>query len=421
MKRLIFSTTVFCTLVLSGCNPVKNISSSIAQAPSFDSSISIDDKNALNNFDNILIQENIFSRSEIAAIVRERYKFSEINNSLSSDNLKKYAYINSFVKYNQSDIYSDVYKKFLANLDSQKLEKYLLEERAIDEKIQASIAENERESKRQSMLKQKAEQEIKAVQAKVEQELKLNQQNAYDNALKELYSYNYGKKTINIITNVWDDKSREELKQSPNKIFALNTDVETGVYDKVLPYAEKIKKNYSEIKSSDLEYYMRGSAQFFKELEDKRKEKIERLASNETQLDANIYWHVSQINEKKLKLSKQQQGSAAYSEIAGEIAYLTKELSPLEEAKALIKQRETDASNRKLAQEREYQNQQLQQQRQAQQAQADYQRRQLEIEKEKLKQAKDEADSAFWRNLNNDIRRNQGTTCVRMGNIVNCN
>jgi len=147
---------------------------------------------------------------------------------------------------------------------------------------------------------------------------------------------------------------------------------------------------------------------------------IERLANNETQLDANIYWHVSQINEKKLKLSKLQAGSSLHSEISGEIAYLTKELAPLEEAKALIKKRENDAYNRKIAQERDYQNQQLQQQRQAQQAQADYQRRQLEIEKQKLEQARQAADDADWDRLNKNMQNLRGTTCIRTGGFVSC-
>lgn len=152
--------------------------------------------------------------------------------------------------------------------------------------------------------------------------------------------------------------------------------------------------------------------------------KIERLAINETQLDANIYWHVSQINEKKLKLNKLQPGSAVYSELANEIAYLNRELVPLEEAKALIKQRENDAYNRKLTQERDFQNQQLQQQRQAQQAQADHQRRLLEIEQQRLQQAEEAEARANMQQsfdrLNNTLRNINGVNCTRFGNTVNC-
>lgn len=159
-------------------------------------------------------------------------------------------------------------------------------------------------------------------------------------------------------------------------------------------------------------------AELERKLSQAHKEKIEQLANNESQLDANIYWHVSQINEKKLKLVKLSQGSASYTELSNEIAYLTKELAPLEEAKALIKKRENDAYNRKLAQERDYQKQQLQQQ----QAQAEYQRKLLEIEKEKLEQAE-------WQNspLNPINQRQMYTppnnsmkTCIRTGNFVNC-
>lgn len=97
--------------------------------------------------------------------------------------------------------------------------------------------------------------------------------------------------------------------------------------------------------------------------------KIEQLANNETQLDANIYWHVSQINEKKLQLTKVSQGSASYTELTNELAYLSKELAPLEEAKTLIKLRQDDTSGRRLASERAYQDQVLRQQREAQQMQ----------------------------------------------------
>jgi hypothetical protein len=298
--------------------------------------------------------------------------------------------------------------------DKKDIAKLVEDKKAEQAKAEAERqAVNNRQLEEQILAKQKAEK-------KAEEERKQQQTIAFNNALHSISNDDYGRKTVNIIKNLWDETSREEMRQNPTMVKDLYIDVRSGMYERVTTYAERLKNNDGAIKSNSLEYYKRAAIMLFKEAQEARQAHVEKLASNETQLDANIYWHISQINEKKLKLSKLKEGSAAYSEVAGEIAYLTKELSPLEEAKALIKQRENEAYNRKLAQEREYQNQQLQQQRQAQQAQVEYQRQQLEIQQQQLKQAQEAASDAEYDRLNNNLKSMRRTTCIRTGNFVNC-
>lgn len=145
--------------------------------------------------------------------------------------------------------------------------------------------------------------------------------------------------------------------------------------------------------------------------------KAEQLASNETKLNADLYWYTGQINERKLKLTKVQQGSKEYAELSKEIDYLNNELVPLNLAQELIKQRQQAADN-KAAQQREYQ------QRQAQQAQLEYQRKQLELQRQQA-EALEEANNPLSlqnrvKSLEDMNRRNKPVNCSTVGGVTTC-
>lgn len=195
------------------------------------------------------------------------------------------------------------------------------------------------------------------------------------------------------------------------------------MFYKVEPLAEKARNTDGGTKSS-LDYYKLGAQAYYQGIEDKKRAYLEQLASNETQLNADLYWYTGQINERKLKLSKLQSGTKEYAETVKELDHLNNELIPLNLAKDLIKQREQDATNRRIAQERDYQQRQLDQQRQAQQAQLEYQRKQLELQRQQA-EAIEEANNPFslqnrLKSLEDMNRRNKPVTCQKIGGVTTC-
>lgn len=149
------------------------------------------------------------------------------------------------------------------------------------------------------------------------------------------------------------------------------------------------------------------------EIEGKRRAHIEQLANNETKLNADIYWYTGQINERKLKLTKVQQGSKEYAELVKELDHLNNELIPLNLASDLIKQRQQEAVNSRLDQ-----------QRQAQQTQLDYQRKQLELQRQQA-EALEEANNPLsiqnqLRSLQNMNNRNKPVNCSTVGGVTTC-
>lgn len=67
-------------------------------------------------------------------------------------------------------------------------------------------------------------------------------------------------KTVQVITEQWDQNSREAFASNPSFIVGLHNDIKTGVFDKVAPVAMK-KKLFDGGKKSDLEYYMEAGAE----------------------------------------------------------------------------------------------------------------------------------------------------------------
>lgn len=57
---------------------------------------------------------------------------------------------------------------------------------------------------------------------------------ALDQVLEELQSTPTFAKTVNEVTKVWDDKSRELIKQKPEALTVINEHMANGVYDKVM-------------------------------------------------------------------------------------------------------------------------------------------------------------------------------------------
>jgi hypothetical protein len=156
-----------------------------------------------------------------------------------------------------------------------------IEQVLLDRKKQSDLEEHQRQ---QDNIKRIAyEKKMKAyneeLKIKAKQEESERRELNFQNALRELKSKPEYTKTYEIIMKKWDEKSRDELRQYPEKIFALHADVKSGVYDRVEPYAEKIKQTSAK-KSSDLEYYMRAGAQYYRELDEKRKAHIESILNN---------------------------------------------------------------------------------------------------------------------------------------------
>lgn len=66
--------------------------------------------------------------------------------------------------------------------------------------------------------------------------------------------------TVDVIQNRWDQTSRSEIAKNPDMISGLHNDIKSGLYDKVIPVAAKMKVLDGNSKS-DLEYYMLAGAQ----------------------------------------------------------------------------------------------------------------------------------------------------------------
>ena len=66
--------------------------------------------------------------------------------------------------------------------------------------------------------------------------------------------------TVDVIQNRWDPASRSEFAKNPDMISGLHNDIKSGLYDKVLPVAAKLKTLDGNTKS-DIEYYMLAGEQ----------------------------------------------------------------------------------------------------------------------------------------------------------------
>ena len=71
--------------------------------------------------------------------------------------------------------------------------------------------------------------------------------------IKETPTYN---KTINIVGNVWDDKSRLSLVDNPELIKVINTQVEVGLFDAVWNEVERQRTFGNLTNMSDFDAYI---------------------------------------------------------------------------------------------------------------------------------------------------------------------
>ena len=68
--------------------------------------------------------------------------------------------------------------------------------------------------------------------------------------------------TQSVLEKQWDDKSRDAFVEDPKMIKALHIDVQSGMFDKVNPMAQKLKV-YDGGAKSDLDYYKMAANQYF--------------------------------------------------------------------------------------------------------------------------------------------------------------
>jgi hypothetical protein len=68
--------------------------------------------------------------------------------------------------------------------------------------------------------------------------------------------------TQDVLTNRWDDASRDAFAQDPQMIKALHADIKSGEYDKIAPLATKMKL-FGDGKQSDLDYYKLAAREIY--------------------------------------------------------------------------------------------------------------------------------------------------------------
>lgn len=73
--------------------------------------------------------------------------------------------------------------------------------------------------------------------------------------------------THRILSKDWDESSFREMTKDPSLIKALHIDVQSGMFNKVQPIAEKLKL-YDGSKQSDLDYYKMAAVEYHKDLDE---------------------------------------------------------------------------------------------------------------------------------------------------------
>lgn len=72
--------------------------------------------------------------------------------------------------------------------------------------------------------------------------------------------------TQNVVTKQWDAVSRERMAENPQLLSGLHVDVKSGVFDKVMPMAMKMKV-LDGGRKSDIDYYVAAGQQYYAGLE----------------------------------------------------------------------------------------------------------------------------------------------------------
>lgn len=76
-----------------------------------------------------------------------------------------------------------------------------------------------------------------------------------DQVLQEIQTSDAGKRTLDIITNRWDDASKEVLVKNPNSIRRINEQVANGVFDEIMAKIDHAKMLGEFTGISDVEAY----------------------------------------------------------------------------------------------------------------------------------------------------------------------
>lgn len=82
--------------------------------------------------------------------------------------------------------------------------------------------------------------------------------------------------TLDVISNQWDDKSRQALADNPEWISGLHTDIKSGVFQKVSPEAMKMKMMDGGSKP-DIEYYLQAGQQMFERTQQQTEDPADKL------------------------------------------------------------------------------------------------------------------------------------------------
>jgi len=80
--------------------------------------------------------------------------------------------------------------------------------------------------------------------------------------------------TLDVVTNQWDNNSRQALANNPEWLSGLHSDVKSGVFAKVAPEATKMKMLDGGSKP-DIEYYLMAGQQLFEQQEQAASKQVE--------------------------------------------------------------------------------------------------------------------------------------------------
>jgi hypothetical protein len=116
--------------------------------------------------------------------------------------------------------------------------------------------------------------------------------------------------THGILSNDWDERSWNTMSENPEMIRLLHLDVQSGMYQKLQPIAEKLKI-FSGGTKSDLDYYKEAAEQFFTKTrnEEAAKQKLAEKTTKQETKDAETA-RVEKVRAKNAQRTATKQASA---------------------------------------------------------------------------------------------------------------
>lgn len=101
--------------------------------------------------------------------------------------------------------------------------------------------------------------------------------------------------TQHVVTSQWDARSRSAMAENPEMLNGLHIDVKSGVFDKVMPMAMKMKV-LDGGKKSDIDYYMEAGSQYYAQLDAAK--------ARQRELDMRAAQEQARANEQRSKVEK---------------------------------------------------------------------------------------------------------------------